>query len=178
MARDASSLLLRSHPPMKVLSEARFQGLIKWDLELAGAMVFNVHGGAVGGISYQGSGWPDLFVFHPRLVGGCAALELKIQGGAHRQNQEIKVRKLQDRRFRAFFLRLWRDGDLSFEVLRHADEKMRQILLVKGWMGSASERSKSERRERGHVLIRAIEEAWEAEFGISDSNSSCDDQYR
>jgi len=138
--------------------EARFQSILKDDLKLAGAVVFNVHGS-----EFQSSGWPDLIVFHGKLVGGCCGLELKIQGGKERTNQVIKLRKLQDRKFRGFFLRLWNDGDLTFEVQRHSDKKPRQVLQVRGWLQMSGKKGC---RERGHILLSAVEEAWESEFGI------------
>jgi len=156
---------------MVIRNEARFQGVIKRDLELAGALVLNIHGGAVSGISYQGSGWPDLMVFHGSLPGGCCGLELKMQGGSERTNQVVKLRMLQDRRFRGFFLRYWKDGDLTFEVQRHVDDKTRQVLLVSGWESSCKDSDVHGRRERGHLLLNAVNEAWEHEFGKVDAEN-------
>lgn len=159
---------------MVLKSEARFQGLVMRDLQLAGAIVFNVHGSAM-----QSSGWPDLLVFHGKLPGGCCGLELKMQGGAERTNQVVKLRKLSDRKFRCFFLRYWRDGDLTFEVQRHSDAKPRQVLQVSGWEASVQRHNQNPgqdenaaRRERGHLLLDAVNEAWEHEFSPNGENQA------
>lgn len=131
---------------------------MKRDLELAGAIVFNVHGHAM-----QSSGWPDLLVFHRKLPGGCAGLELKMQGGAERTNQLVKIKKLNDRMFRCFIVRYWKDGDLTFEAVLKGEPV--QVLRISGWQESASSGNKAERRERGHVILGAVNEAWDDAFG-------------
>jgi len=135
-----------------IRTEAKFQSLIKRDLELAGADVFNI----CGGNSFQEAGYPDLLVSHRSLIHRSCWLELKMHGGATRMIQTVKVRELLARGSPAFILRLLNNGDVMFE-----DADKHRIWQLTGWRDLVEVWSnKAQRRERGHLLMEVINGAW------------------
>jgi hypothetical protein len=135
-----------------IRTEAKFQALMKRDLEIAGAIVFNV----CGGNSFQSAGWPDLLVFHGDLTKSSCGLELKMHGGATRTIQTVKGKALNARKYPAFVLRLLNNGDVQFENF-----EKEPIWLLKGWRDMCPSSDLHGRRRRGHLLMRATNEAWQ-----------------
>jgi len=81
--------------------------------ESCNGLVLNIHGHAM-----QKSGWPDIFVSHARLDGGCW-IEFKKDSNQCDTNQMLKLEKLRHRGSHAFVARyLNSDGCLYAEDSR------------------------------------------------------------
>ena len=93
------------------MHENEFSAKLKAKLEMAGALVLNVHGH-----SMQKAGWADLQIYSPVWTGH---LELKVQKRKLSALQKDVMKELNRRDFSSFCLRLDPDKDLLLENFEH-----------------------------------------------------------